>query len=54
MAEFAVAASGGVLERGIGATEFEFENRWVKPWEGERIHEVGAVEDLELTLGLGK
>ncbi|PKU87750.1 protein BZR1 homolog 1 [Dendrobium catenatum] len=46
--------AGGVTERGMGATEFEFENRWVKPWEGERIHEVGTVEDLELTLGLGK
>lgn len=35
------------------APEFEFENGRVKPWEGERIHEVG-VEDLELTLGSGK
>jgi brassinosteroid resistant 1/2 len=25
----------------------------VKPWEGERIHEVG-LDDLELTLGSGK
>ncbi|XP_068654993.1 protein BZR1 homolog 1-like [Aristolochia californica] len=33
--------------------EFEFECGQVKPWEGERIHEIG-VEDLELTLGNGK
>ncbi|KAI4330340.1 hypothetical protein MLD38_028638 [Melastoma candidum] len=41
-----------VPERGWGS-EFEFENGWVKPWEGERIHEVG-VDDLELTLGIEK
>ncbi|KAI4325826.1 hypothetical protein MLD38_031189 [Melastoma candidum] len=41
-----------VPERGWGS-EFEFENGRVKPWEGERIHEVG-VDDLELTLGNGK
>ncbi|XP_038705913.1 BES1/BZR1 homolog protein 2-like [Tripterygium wilfordii] len=34
-------------------SEFEFENGRVKPWEGERIHEIG-VDDLELTLGSGK
>ncbi|KAK9182547.1 hypothetical protein WN944_025692 [Citrus x changshan-huyou] len=34
-------------------SEFEFESERVKPWEGERIHEVG-VHDLELTLGSGK
>ncbi|KAJ0973661.1 hypothetical protein J5N97_015626 [Dioscorea zingiberensis] len=45
-------ASIAEISRG-GATEFEFENRMVKPWEGERIHEVG-VDDLELTLGTGK
>lgn len=43
----------GNPERGRDATEFEFENRRVKPWEGERIHEVGVEEDLELTLGMG-
>ncbi|CAN1126863.1 Protein BRASSINAZOLE-RESISTANT 2 [Linum perenne] len=35
------------------AMEFEFGNGQVKPWEGERIHEVG-LDDLELTLGNGK
>ncbi|CAN7064886.1 unnamed protein product [Brassica oleracea var. botrytis] len=35
------------------SSEFEFENSRVKPWEGERIHDVG-MEDLELTLGNGK
>ncbi|KAH8503510.1 hypothetical protein H0E87_014694 [Populus deltoides] len=43
---------GAAAERGRGA-EFEFENCMVKPWEGERIHEIG-VDDLELTLGGGK
>ncbi|KAL5704848.1 hypothetical protein ACHQM5_023219 [Ranunculus cassubicifolius] len=43
-------ASLGKREHG---SEFEFENRRVKPWEGEMIHEVG-VDDLELTLGSGK
>ena len=43
---------GTAGERGRGA-EFEFENCRVKPWEGERIHEIG-VDDLELTLGGGK
>ncbi|XP_073152158.1 protein BRASSINAZOLE-RESISTANT 1-like [Henckelia pumila] len=32
--------------------EFDFENMAVKPWEGERIHEMG-MDDLELTLGNG-
>ena len=35
------------------SSEFKFENRQVKPWEGERIHDV-AMEDLELTLGNAK
>lgn len=35
------------------SSEFKFENGQVKPWEGERIHDVG-MEDLELTLGNGK
>ncbi|KAF5463937.1 hypothetical protein F2P56_014060 [Juglans regia] len=43
---------GAAAERGRGS-EFEFESGRVKPWEGERIHEVG-VDDLELTLGSGK
>ncbi|XP_010907212.1 protein BZR1 homolog 1 [Elaeis guineensis] len=46
------AGGGGTSERGRGGMEFEFENERVKPWVGERIHEVG-VEDLELTLGVG-
>jgi len=33
--------------------DFEFGSEQVKPWEGERIHEVG-LDDLELTLGGGK
>jgi brassinosteroid resistant 1/2 len=43
---------GAAAEKGRGS-EFEFESGIVKPWEGERIHEVG-VDDLELTLGSGK
>ncbi|GMI90654.1 BRASSINAZOLE-RESISTANT 1 [Hibiscus trionum] len=39
-------------EKGQGS-EFQFESGQVKPWEGERIHEVG-LDDLELTLGSGK
>ncbi|RID56102.1 hypothetical protein BRARA_G03325 [Brassica rapa] len=35
------------------SSEFKFESSQVKPWEGERIHDVG-MEDLELTLGNGK
>uniref|UniRef100_A0A2P2JRK2 Protein BZR1 homolog n=1 Tax=Rhizophora mucronata TaxID=61149 RepID=A0A2P2JRK2_RHIMU len=45
-------AAAAAVERGRGS-EFEFENGRVKPWEGERIHEIG-VDDLELTLGSGK
>ncbi|XVE69933.1 hypothetical protein DITRI_Ditri10aG0031200 [Diplodiscus trichospermus] len=41
-----------IKEKGLGA-EFQFESGQVKPWEGERIHEVG-LDDLELTLGSGK
>ncbi|KAJ6730008.1 BES1/BZR1-like protein 3-RELATED [Salix viminalis] len=33
--------------------DFEFGSEQVKPWEGERIHEVG-LDDLDLTLGSGK
>ncbi|XP_030529481.1 BES1/BZR1 homolog protein 2 [Rhodamnia argentea] len=43
---------GASSDRGWGS-EFEFENGRVKPWEGERIHEI-AVDDLELTLGSSK
>jgi brassinosteroid resistant 1/2 len=43
---------GAAAEKGR-CSEFEFESGRVKPWEGERIHEVG-VDDLELTLGSGK
>ncbi|XP_021274240.1 BES1/BZR1 homolog protein 2-like [Herrania umbratica] len=43
---------GTVTEIGRGS-EFAFENGRVKPWEGERIHEIG-VDDLELTLGTSK
>lgn len=32
--------------------EFDVEKMAVKPWEGERIHEVG-MDELELTLGNG-
>lgn len=39
-------------EAGRGA-EFDFGGEQVKPWVGERIHEVG-LDDLELTLGNGK
>ncbi|XP_039053367.1 BES1/BZR1 homolog protein 2-like isoform X2 [Hibiscus syriacus] len=34
-------------------SEFEFGDCRVKPWEGERIHEIG-LDDLELTLGTSK
>lgn len=39
-------------EKGRGA-EFDFGGGPVKPWVGERIHDVG-LDDLELTLGSGK
>ncbi|CAM8906465.1 hypothetical protein QQ045_011358 [Rhodiola kirilowii] len=42
--------TNGQVTRG---PEFEFESCRVKPWEGERIHEM-AVDDLELTLGSRK
>ncbi|KAE9613001.1 hypothetical protein Lal_00027662 [Lupinus albus] len=44
---------GAAGERGRGGSDFDFENGGVKPWEGERIHEVG-MDDLDLTLGFGK
>ncbi|PIN12465.1 hypothetical protein CDL12_14917 [Handroanthus impetiginosus] len=46
-----VPTKDATLDKGKGM-EFEFENMAVKPWEGERIHEVG-MDDLELTLGNG-
>lgn len=42
--------AGKEQERG---SDFEFMRGQVKPWEGERIHEVG-LDDLELTLGSTK
>lgn len=50
MPDAAAGTAGG--EKGRGGTEFDFESGRVKPWEGERIHDV-AVDDLELTLGVG-
>ncbi|KAM5564817.1 protein BRASSINAZOLE-RESISTANT 1 [Rosa sericea] len=44
--------ANGMAEMGRGS-EFEFLGEQVKPWVGERIHEVG-LDDLELTLGNGK
>jgi len=44
---------GSVAEIARGVSDFDFENGRVKPWEGERIHEVG-MDELELTLGFGK
>lgn len=43
----------GLINEAGRSSEFQFENGQVKPWEGERIHEVG-LDDLELTLGNGK
>ncbi|XP_050214228.1 protein BRASSINAZOLE-RESISTANT 1 [Mercurialis annua] len=50
--------ANNVIKENGRSMEFEFENgngngQQVKPWEGERIHEVG-MDDLELTLGNGK
>ncbi|XP_076883301.1 protein BRASSINAZOLE-RESISTANT 1-like [Bidens hawaiensis] len=50
MAQVAMSCDGG-SDKGKGM-EFEFENRGVKAWEGERIHDV-CLDDLELTLGSG-
>ncbi|GLT45857.1 hypothetical protein SLA2020_229920 [Shorea laevis] len=47
-----VSPNDAIKENGRSA-EFQFENMQVKPWEGERIHEVG-MDDLELKLGSGK
>ncbi|KAF2324519.1 hypothetical protein GH714_015015 [Hevea brasiliensis] len=45
--------SSNVIKENGRSMEFEFGSGQVKPWEGERIHEVG-LDDLELTLGNGK
>ncbi|KAJ0097428.1 hypothetical protein Patl1_28868 [Pistacia atlantica] len=45
--------SWGVTTERERVSEFEFGSHTVKPWEGERIHDI-AVDDLELTLGSGK
>lgn len=46
----AIPSKDAVMSDKGKAAEFDFENMAVKPWEGERIHEVG-MDDLELTLG---
>lgn len=43
----------GALGKREHGSEFQFENRRVKPWEGEMIHDLDG-DDLELTLGSGK
>lgn len=45
--------SNNMITENGRAMDFEFGGEQVKPWEGERIHEVG-LDDLELTLGSGK
>ncbi|KAJ8762322.1 hypothetical protein K2173_007479 [Erythroxylum novogranatense] len=45
--------SNDVMDDNERGMDFEFGGGQVKPWEGERIHEVG-LDDLELTLGNGK
>ncbi|KAG0456812.1 hypothetical protein HPP92_024600 [Vanilla planifolia] len=49
----AVPLNASSVMGGRSMSEFKFESQTVKPWEGERIHEVGVEEDLELTLGPG-
>lgn len=46
-----ISLDGGNKQKGI-IPEMEIGGTQVKPWEGERIHEVG-LDDLELTLGSG-
>lgn len=44
-----------VIPETVRGAEFDFGGGQVKPWVGERIHEVGMeMDDLELTLGSGK
>ncbi|XP_038884718.1 protein BRASSINAZOLE-RESISTANT 1-like [Benincasa hispida] len=47
------ALHGGFIKENGRGNEFEFLGYKVKPWEGEKIHDVG-LEDLELTLGSSK
>ncbi|KAL5558093.1 hypothetical protein UlMin_034304 [Ulmus minor] len=47
-----ISPNNAIPEAGKGM-EFDFGGGQVKPWVGERIHEVG-LDDLELTLGNGK
>ncbi|KAJ0024922.1 hypothetical protein Pint_08912 [Pistacia integerrima] len=47
-----VVTDNVIKEKGRGP-EFQFESAPVKPWEGEKIHEVG-MDELDLTLGIGK
>lgn len=42
-----------VITENVRGSEFDFGGGQVKPWVGEKIHEVG-LDDLELTLGSGK
>jgi brassinosteroid resistant 1/2 len=46
-------SSSNLVKESAVPMDFEFGSEQVKPWEGERIHEVG-LDDLELTLGSGK
>ncbi|KAG6747813.1 hypothetical protein POTOM_047704 [Populus tomentosa] len=46
-------SSNNLVKENVVPMDFEFGSEQVKPWEGERIHEVG-LDDLELTLGSGK
>ncbi|WCJ35288.1 hypothetical protein M5689_016552 [Euphorbia peplus] len=50
-----ILTSNAINDSGVRSMDFEFGSGsgQVKPWEGERIHEVG-MDDLELTLGNGK
>ncbi|KAL7117222.1 hypothetical protein ACP275_03G059400 [Erythranthe tilingii] len=50
----AVAKSEDAImsDKGKGKELFDFESMAVKPWQGEKIHEMG-IDDLELTLGNG-
>lgn len=47
-----IKTNNAINEIGRSA-EFDFGGGQVKPWVGEKIHEVG-LDDLELTLGSGK
>lgn len=50
-----IVSPNDVIKENGQSMECQFEDMQVKPWEGERIHEVvGMEDDLELTLGSGK